>query len=138
MKIWSLNKHGQLNPIAIGLQRRHKRGPYICNGEIRVDLICTFTFLTFLTKLPIMAPIYETYITKHSTSTARLTALTTENPTPAMINYIEHTKAIASTHSNSWDLNSLLIKPIRRFLKYPLETLVMSTPDTHPDKPALI
>lgn len=91
-------------------------------------------------KLSIMVPIYETYITKHSASIARLTALTTENPTPAMTNYIEHTKAIASTHSNSWDLNSLLIKPIQRFLKYPLllETLVTSTPDTHPDKPALI
>jgi hypothetical protein len=87
-----------------------------------------------------MAPIYETYITKHSASIARLTALTTDNPTPAMMNFIEHTKAIASTHSNSWDLNSLLIKPIQRFLKYPLllETLVMSTPDTHSDKPALI
>jgi hypothetical protein len=87
-----------------------------------------------------MVPIYETYITKHSASIARLTALTTENPTNAMMNYIEHTKAIASTHSNSWDLNSLLIKPIQRFLKYPLllETLVTSTPDTHPDKPILI
>lgn len=87
-----------------------------------------------------MAPLYETYITKHSASIARLTALTTENPTPAMMRYIEQTKAIASTHSNSWDLNSLLIKPIQRFLKYPLllETLVMSTPDTHPDKPALL
>lgn len=87
-----------------------------------------------------MQPIYETYITKHSASIARLTTLTTENPTKAMLNYIEHTKAIASTHSNSWDLNSLLIKPIQRFLKYPLllDTLVASTPDDHPDKPNLI
>lgn len=94
----------------------------------------------FLQMLPIMAPIYETYITKHSASIARLTTLTTENPSPAMLQYIEHTKAIASTHSNSWDLNSLLIKPIQRFLKYPLllETLVASTPDDHPDKPDLI
>jgi len=90
-------------------------------------------------KLPIMSPIYETYITKHSASTARLTAITTENPTPAMLSYIEKTKAIASTHSNSWDLGSLLIKPIQRFLKYPLllETLLISTPDTHPDRPSL-
>ena len=87
-----------------------------------------------------MVPIYETYITKHSASIARLNTLVTENPTPAMVSFIEQTKAIASTHSNSWDLNSLLIKPIQRFLKYPLllETLVMSTPDTHPDKPDLI
>ncbi|KIM30595.1 hypothetical protein M408DRAFT_7627 [Serendipita vermifera MAFF 305830] len=91
-------------------------------------------------KLPIMAPIYETYITKHSASIARLNALVTEHPTPAMASYIQQTKAIASTHSNSWDLNSLLIKPIQRFLKYPLllESLVMATPDTHPDKPDLI
>ena len=91
-------------------------------------------------QLPIMAPLYETYITKHSASIARLTALVTENPTPAMLHYIEHTKSIASTHSNSWDLNSLLIKPIQRFLKYPLllETLVGSTSDDHPDKPDLI
>lgn len=93
-----------------------------------------------LVKLPIMVPIYGTYITKHSASIARLNTLITENPTSAMISYIDQTKAIASTHSNSWDLNSLLIKPIQRFLKYPLllETLVMSTPDTHPDKPDLI
>lgn len=86
-----------------------------------------------------MAPIYETYITKHSASIARLTALMTDNPTPAMLSYIEQTKAIASTHSNSWDLNSLLIKPIQRFLKYPLllDTLLSSTPEDHPDKPDL-
>ncbi|KAG8817691.1 hypothetical protein FRC18_000399, partial [Serendipita sp. 400] len=94
----------------------------------------------FLEMLPIMTPLYETYITKHSASIARLTTLTTENPTQAMLSYIENTKAIASTHSNSWDLNSLLIKPIQRFLKYPLllETLVASTPDDHPDKPELL
>ncbi|KAG8838375.1 hypothetical protein FRB91_007656, partial [Serendipita sp. 411] len=87
-----------------------------------------------------MTPLYETYITKHSASIARLTTLTTENPTQAMLSYIENTKAIASTHSNSWDLNSLLIKPIQRFLKYPLllETLVASTLDDHPDKPELL
>jgi hypothetical protein len=87
-----------------------------------------------------MVPLYETYITKHSASIARLTALMTENPTPAMLSYIEQTKAIASTHSNSWDLNSLLIKPIQRFLKYPLllETLLSSTADDHPDKPDLV
>lgn len=87
-----------------------------------------------------MAPLYETYITKHSASIARLNALITENPTPAMVSYIAQTKAIASTHSNSWDLNSLLIKPIQRFLKYPLllDSLVMATLDTHPDKPDLI
>jgi hypothetical protein len=114
-------------------------------GGLFLEMVRWLDFSTFLyaedfSKLPIMAPIYETYITKHSASIARLTALTTENPTPAMISFINQTKAIASTHSNSWDLNSLLIKPIQRFLKYPLllETLVMSTPDTHPDKPDLI
>ena len=35
----------------------------------------------------------------------------------------------------TWDLQSLLIKPVQRVLKYPLllDKIVESTPDSHPD-----
>lgn len=87
-----------------------------------------------------MTPLYETYITKHSVSIARYTAITTIDPSPSMLAYVEQTKAIASTYSNSWDLNSLLIKPIQRFLKYPLllQAILEATTDEHPDKPSLL
>lgn len=49
-------------------------------------------------------------------------------------------KAFAEDLTNAWSLDSLLIKPVQRILKYPLllHSLLGVTPSDHPDYPALV
>lgn len=49
-------------------------------------------------------------------------------------------KAVAEDLTNAWSLESLLIKPVQRILKYPLilHTLLEVTPADHPDYTALV
>lgn len=84
-----------------------------------------------------MQSLYTTYISKHPSSHAHLTALTNNDKlTPALKSYLQLTRALTSAHTHSWDLPSLLIKPVQRLLKYPLllTTIIEGTPDGHPDK----
>jgi hypothetical protein len=99
------------------------------------------SFLAASLKLPRqisseMTPLYTTYITKHPTALTHLNSLSS---TPSLQRYLERTRQLASAHTHAWDLQSLLIKPVQRLLKYPLllQTLIDETPDSHPDKPAL-
>ncbi|KAF8305053.1 hypothetical protein DL93DRAFT_2233219 [Clavulina sp. PMI_390] len=62
---------------------------------------------------------------------------------PAMKKYLSVVKTYTERHTNAWDLGSLLIKPVQRFLKYSLflhslhkETLAFDP--AHPDLPHLI
>lgn len=49
-------------------------------------------------------------------------------------------KAVAEDLTNAWSLESLLIKPVQRILKYPLmlHSLLEATPPDHPDYTALV
>ena len=49
-------------------------------------------------------------------------------------------KAVAEDLTNAWSLESLLIKPVQRILKYPLmlHSLLEVTPPDHPDYTALV
>lgn len=86
-----------------------------------------------------MAPFYTKYMIRHSAGLTRFVSLEA-NPTPAMKQYLEHTKAISMAHSNAWDLASLLIKPVQRFTKYPLllSAILDSTPQDHGDYQNLV
>ena len=60
--------------------------------------------------------------------------------TPSLNAYLEHTLTLASSLAHSWDLPSLLIKPVQWLLKYLLllTAIIDGTSDDHPDKPNLI
>jgi len=83
-----------------------------------------------------MDPLYTTYITRHPTALTHLNSLSS---TPSLQRYLAQTRQLASAHTHAWDLQSLLIKPVQRLLKYPLllQALIQDTPDSHPDKPTL-
>ncbi|KAG9009841.1 hypothetical protein FRB94_013543 [Tulasnella sp. JGI-2019a] len=91
----------------------------------------------FLDMIPVMAPLYKTYITRHPTALAQFQSLP---PSPALTNYISTTRALTTSHTHAWDIPSLLIKPVQRLLKYPLllGTIYADTPESHPDKATLL
>ncbi|KZV88381.1 hypothetical protein EXIGLDRAFT_722762 [Exidia glandulosa HHB12029] len=90
----------------------------------------------FLEVISEMTPLYTTYITRHPTALTHLNSLSS---TPSLQKYLTQTRQFASAHTHAWDLQSLLIKPVQRLLKYPLllQSLINDTPDTHPDKEAI-
>ncbi|KAH7102142.1 hypothetical protein BKA62DRAFT_118078 [Auriculariales sp. MPI-PUGE-AT-0066] len=90
----------------------------------------------FLEVVSEMTPLYTTYITRHPTALTHLNSLSSS---PSLQRYLAHTKQLASAHTHAWDLQSLLIKPVQRLLKYPLllHTLIDGTPEGHPDKTSL-
>ncbi|KAG8901584.1 hypothetical protein FRC00_006146 [Tulasnella sp. 408] len=91
----------------------------------------------FLEMIPLMGPLYKTYITKHPTANTQFQSLP---PSPALTQYNAQCRQLVAAHSNAWDVPSFLIKPVQRLLKYPLllGSIYNETPDSHPDKQNLI
>ncbi|KIY74157.1 Dbl homology domain-containing protein [Cylindrobasidium torrendii FP15055 ss-10] len=87
----------------------------------------------FLEAITDMERPYKHYISRHDTASSHLQHMPV---TPALTAYRARVKEIATTHSNAWDLDSVLIKPVQRLLKYPLllSTILQETPQTHPDR----
>lgn len=76
---------------------------------------------------------YKTYITKHPNAIKHLAELP---QTSALAYYLAQTQNLATSVTHAWDLQSLLIKPVQRLLKYSLllTTIIDHTADSHPDK----
>ncbi|KAJ7821534.1 hypothetical protein B0H14DRAFT_2455039, partial [Mycena olivaceomarginata] len=89
----------------------------------------------FLRYAPELEGPYKQYITRHPSALAHLTALP---QTPELIAYHQKTRDLAVSLSHAWDLQSLLIKPVQRLLKYSLllTAIIDATALTHPDPPA--
>ncbi|KAJ7817247.1 Dbl homology domain-containing protein [Mycena olivaceomarginata] len=60
--------------------------------------------------------------------------------TPELTAYHQKTRDLAVSLSHAWDLQSLLIKPVQRLLKYSLllTAIIDATALTHPDRPHLV
>jgi len=83
-----------------------------------------------------MEKVYGDYCKNHDAAAARLQQLET---VPGIAIWLQECKACAEDLTNAWNLESLLIKPVQRVLKYPLllSQLLECTPPSHPDYPAL-
>ncbi|KAJ7840497.1 glycosyl hydrolases family 31-domain-containing protein [Mycena olivaceomarginata] len=91
----------------------------------------------FLRYAPELEGPYKQYITRHPSALAHLTALP---QTPELTAYYQKTRDLAVSLSHAWDLQSLLIKPAQRLLKYSLllTAIIDATALTHPDRPHLV
>ncbi|KAJ2963631.1 hypothetical protein NQZ79_g1368 [Umbelopsis isabellina] len=76
--------------------------------------------------------IYCEYCKKHETAVIRLQELETK---PEVQAFFKSCQQQMQDRTTSWDLGSLLIKPVQRVLKYPLllQQIRMLTEPTHPD-----
>ncbi|KAE8353882.1 hypothetical protein BDV28DRAFT_132277 [Aspergillus coremiiformis] len=96
----------------------------------------TFIGQSFLAHIANMEKVYTDYLKNHDAANKKLQILQ-KNPKVAI--WLKECRDWASDLTTAWDLDSLLVKPVQRILKYPLllSELLDSTPNDHPDRAAL-
>ncbi|KAL4920350.1 hypothetical protein BDW62DRAFT_177310 [Aspergillus aurantiobrunneus] len=92
---------------------------------------------SFLTHISHMEKVYAEYLKNHDAANKKLQAL--QRSTNVSI-WLNECREWASDLTSAWDLDSLLVKPVQRILKYPLliSELLDSTPSDHPDHTTLV
>ncbi|RAH87147.1 hypothetical protein BO86DRAFT_79089 [Aspergillus japonicus CBS 114.51] len=97
----------------------------------------TFIGQAFVAHIGYMEKVYADYLKNHDAANRKLQTLQ-RNPKVAI--WLKECRDWASDLTTAWDLDSLLVKPVQRILKYPLllSELLDSTPNDHPDRTALI
>lgn len=83
-----------------------------------------------------MEEIYMQYLRNHDFANQRLKRLQEVQKVKL---WLHECHTYASDITSAWDLDSLLVKPVQRILKYPLllRSLLETTPPAHPDYAAL-
>ena len=86
--------------------------------------------------MPGMEKVYTDYLKNHDSANQKLQALQKNNKVEI---WLKECRAYAHDLTTAWDLDSLLVKPVQRILKYPLllDQLLEATPENHPDFTAL-
>ncbi|RAL15598.1 putative Rho guanyl nucleotide exchange factor [Aspergillus homomorphus CBS 101889] len=97
----------------------------------------TFIGQAFVAHIGYMEKVYADYLRNHDAANRKLQTLQ-RNPKVAI--WLKECRDWASDLTTAWDLDSLIVKPVQRILKYPLllSELLDSTPSDHPDRAALI
>ncbi|KAI4202901.1 MAG: hypothetical protein LQ350_002272 [Teloschistes chrysophthalmus] len=79
-----------------------------------------------------MEKVYADYLKNHDAANQKLAALQKQERIRI---WLKECRAYAHDLTSAWDLDSLLVKPVQRILKYPLllDQLLEVTPENHPD-----
>lgn len=87
----------------------------------------------FILHLGQMEKVYTEYLKNHEAANKKLQVL---QRNPKVCIWLNECREWASDLTSAWDLDSLLVKPVQRILKYPLllSELLDSTPADHPDR----
>lgn len=87
----------------------------------------------FMSNMAQMEKVYSDYLKNHDSANKKLQILQ-RNPKVAI--WLKECCDWASDLTSAWDLDSLLVKPVQRILKYPLllTELLEATPNDHPDR----
>lgn len=90
----------------------------------------------FVKMLPRMEQVYGTYLRNHDVANQRLAKLQTDATVQCWLGECHKN---ANDITTAWDLDSLLVKPVQRILKYPLllQQLLGLTSKEHPDRASL-
>ena len=86
----------------------------------------------FTQNLSAMEKVYAEYLKNHDAANQKLQQL---QKNPKVQIWLKECRAYAHDLTQAWSLDSLLVKPVQRILKYPLllEQLLEATPENHPD-----
>jgi hypothetical protein len=87
----------------------------------------------FILHMAQMEKVYTEYLKNHEAANKKLQVLQRNQKVSIWLN---ECREWASDLTTAWDLDSLLVKPVQRILKYPLllSELLDSTPNDHPDR----
>ena len=96
----------------------------------------TFIGEAFLSHMTNMEKVYADYLKNHDAANQKLQVLQKSDKVQVWLN---ECRTYAHDLTTAWNLDSLLVKPVQRILKYPLllKELCEVTPDNHPDFAAL-
>jgi hypothetical protein len=96
----------------------------------------TFVGSVFGQNMARMEKVYSEYLKNHDSANKKLQAL---QQNPKVNIWLKECRQWASDLTTAWDLDSLLVKPVQRILKYPLllAQLLEATPEDHPDFTAI-
>ncbi|KAJ3323853.1 Rho guanine nucleotide exchange factor 38 [Boothiomyces sp. JEL0866] len=88
----------------------------------------------FVDNIPLIESAYTAYCQNFTSALEIAEGLTSSNSSK-ITTFIKQSNKKLHGKTTSWDLNSLLIKPVQRVLKYPLllKRLLEETPASHPD-----
>ena len=91
---------------------------------------------TFQEALSAMGEVYAEYIRNHDAANKKLQSV---QKIYAVEQWLKECRENSSDLTSAWDLDSLLVKPVQRIMKYPLllTQLIEATPEDHPDFAAL-
>ncbi|KAG5440269.1 hypothetical protein PCANB_001839 [Pneumocystis canis] len=104
-----------------------------CSETLYSKLSDTWIGKAFNQMIPQIEKIYSIYCINHSKSSKKLQKL---KQNTNVQKWLQECKEISKKQTNAWDLESLLIKPVQRILKYPL--LLIQILDTSPNHPDII
>lgn len=92
----------------------------------------TFVGEAFGLHMANMEKVYGDYLKNHDAANQKLQALQKNQKVQI---WLKECRAYAHDLTSAWDLDSLLVKPVQRILKYPLllDQLLEVTPENHPD-----
>lgn len=129
---WSSRRNARNNTIKT--DQESSTGPIV--SDLEKDNT-TFIGQAFLAHMANMEKVYADYLKNHDAANKKLQTLQ-KNPKVAI--WLKECRDWASDLTTAWDLDSLLVKPVQRILKYPLllSELLDSTPSDHPDRVALM
>ncbi|KAJ5628169.1 hypothetical protein N7490_010397 [Penicillium lividum] len=91
----------------------------------------------FVTSMAQMERVYSEYLKNYDSANKKLQIL---QGNPKVDIWLRECREWASDLTTAWDLDSLLVKPVQRILKYPLllNELLAATPTDHPDHAQLM
>ncbi|KAL1920032.1 uncharacterized protein VTP21DRAFT_1178 [Calcarisporiella thermophila] len=100
--------------------------------DLGMDEERTWIGEAFLNSMSQIEEVYCEYCKHHETAILRLQEVEKD---PSVATFFQACKEQMAGRTTSWDLSSLLIKPVQRVLKYPLllMQIVKLTPPTHSD-----
>ena len=106
----------------------------ISGGELTDEERDRQTFIgeAFEHHMGTMEKVYGDYLKNHDAANQKLQHL---QKNPKVQIWLKECRAYAHDLTSAWDLDSLLVKPVQRILKYPLllDQLLEVTPENHPD-----
>jgi hypothetical protein len=96
----------------------------------------TFVGRAFMDNIERMEKVYSDYLKNHDAANKKLEILQKNKKVNI---WLKECREWASDLTTAWNLDSLLVKPVQRILKYPLllTELLSATPTDHPDHAAI-
>ena len=129
-KRWRSNRESNMTTHSLGTDDQSSLSGPELSDEDRDRR--TFIGEAFGHHMAHMERVYSDYLKNHDAANQKLQVLQKNEKVQI---WLKECRAYAHDLTTAWDLDSLLVKPVQRILKYPLllDQLLEATPENHPD-----